>query len=182
MASEMGSQRALSIGAPQSSGEEPLTMREKVLEACSISDLPRLQQLFQFLDITSSHPEIIHPYDYKLASLDPPPTWEMLDAAAFNEQTNILAYLLDTFPSAHISDFLIGTCADRCNIPLFSLLLAHGRSVLNHELEITATPLSMACWGSDPNFALFLLQEGADPNVAGFLALSTLSIALLNNR
>ena len=161
----------------QSSSSRP-TAKAEVLQAISVGDLSRLQSLFSSLGIQSGQPEIEYPYDHEISAGEPPSTNEMLVHAATSLQPSILTFLLHTFATARLTDRIIGRVVDAKSIPLFRALLAHHRSVLDHEFENTSTPLSMACWGSDPDFALFLLAEGADPNGPGFLALSTLGIAI----
>ena len=161
----------------QSSSSRP-TAKAEVLQAISVGDLPRLQSLFSSLGIQSGQPAIEYPYDHEFSAEEPPSTNEMLVQAATSLQPSILTFLLHIFATARLTDRIIGQVVDAKSIPLFRALLAHNRSVLDHEFENTSTPLSMACWGSDPDFALFLLAEGADPNGPGFLALSTLGIAI----
>ena len=64
----------------------------------------------------------------------------------------------------------------------FTVLLSHDRSILNKNLGHDSTPLSSACFGSDPTLALYLLKEGADPNAGSFYRLSTLGIALMDGQ
>ena len=161
----------------QSSSSRP-TAKAKVLQAISVGDLPHLQSLFSSLSIQSGQPEIEYSYDHEFSAEEPPSTNKMLADAATSLQPSILTFLLHIFATAMLTDNIIGPVVDAKSIPLFRALLAHNPSVLGHEFESTATPLSMACWGSDPDFALFLLAEGADPNGPGFLALSTLGIAI----
>ena len=161
----------------QSSPSRP-TAKAKVLQAISVGNLPRLQSLFSSLGIQSGQSEIEYPYDHDFSAEEPPSTNEMLVNAVTSLQPSILTFILHTFATAKLNDNIIGPVVDAKSITLFRALLAHDRSVLDHEFDNTATPLSMACWGSDPDFALFLLAEGADPNGPGFLALSTLGIAI----
>lgn len=161
----------------QSSSSRP-TVGAKVLQAISVGDLFRLQSLFSSLAIQPGQSEIVYSYGHGFSAEEPPSTNEMLVDAATSLQPSILTFLLHTFKTATLTDNIIGPVVDAKSIPLFRALLAHDPSVLNHEFDNSATPLSMACWGSDPDFALFLLAEGADPNNPGFLALSTLGIAI----
>ena len=158
--------------------EGPPATRTRVQQAISAGDLPSLRSLFASLGIHPGHPEILYPPNHETSGTEPPSTNEMLSLAVTSSSTSILAFLLQVFPTTRLTDNIIGPIVDAKSIPLFRILLSHDPSVLNHEFETTTTPISMACWGSDPQFALFLLDEGADPNRGGFLALSTIGIAI----
>lgn len=160
----------------------PLTCKEEVLEACSTGNLSRLKQLLDNLQINPGHPEIIGPYEKTFDPSEPPYTWQMLQAAVLDQHLSTITYLLHIFPAATISEPIIQASLTHHSIPVFAALLTHDRSILNHELESTAstTPLSSAVWSPNPSpeFALYLLSEGADPNVGGFGPLPVLCLAV----
>ena len=161
-----------------SDSQAALTCREELLRVCAAGDLPRLEQLFDFLQIRRGHPEIVGPYILPFPPSDPPFTWEMFEAAVREQHVPMITYLLNIFPTAKIRSNILVSGMSHRSIPIFSLLLSHDRSILDLEFETGATILSSAVWGSDPGLALYLLEEGADPNLGGFGPLSTLCVAV----
>lgn len=102
----------------------------------------------------------------------------MLEAAVKNEHSSMITYLLTVFPTARINEPVLVASLTYRNIPIFNLPLTHDRTIVNQKLHTGATPLSSAVWDSSPDLALFLLSEGADPNLGGFGPPSTLCIAV----
>ena len=68
------------------------------------------------------------------------------------------------------------------DVPTFAVLLNHDRDMLDANLGHDSTALSKACANKDPELALYLLREGADPNAGGWFRLSTLQLALVQRQ
>ena len=160
--------------------EDTPTTRDEVLRACSDGDLATLRALFTKLDINPGHPPIKpQHYDQQSNGANLPFTSEMLEAATRNRHAPILSCLFNTFPTTSVSYSVVSAALEHKDIPIFSLLLAQDPAILNRELgDHQGPPLSFAVWGSDPSFASFLLDKGADPNWGGFGPLSNPRLAV----
>jgi Ankyrin repeat len=100
-------------------------------------------------------------------------------------QTNDLPHvrqLVSTLPPGKkLSPGCIIACLEPRSIPCFDILLAYDPSIINYEFDTTEnTPLTSACFGSDPEMALWLLERGADPNKGTFIGgCSNLWVAIM---
>lgn len=103
----------------------------------------------------------------------------MLMAAVREQHDPMVEYLLTVFPHAQIGAGIIEAALSHRSIPIWTRLLAHDRSFLNIKIDKSqSTPFSHACWGSEPDLPLLMLEYGADPNIGGFMRLSNLTIAM----
>jgi len=155
----------------------PMT-RNQNLQACSDGELSKLQALFTKLDISPGHPPI-KPQHYGQESVGGslPFTSEMLEVATRNRHPPIISHIFTTFPTTSVSHSVVSAAIEHKDI--FSLLLAQDPTILNRELgDYQGPPLSFAVWGSDPSFANYLLDKGADPNLGGFGPVSNLCLAV----
>ncbi|MCJ1268950.1 hypothetical protein MMC22_008838 [Lobaria immixta] len=186
----VGNEQPASAQAPKSSGldqeSQPApagktsqTCREQILHACSTDDISSLRTLFQSLNITAPHPEITYPAGFQPQPSDPPWTYEMLMTAVREQHDRTLEYLLKVFPDTKISTSVAEAGLSHRSIPIWIRLLEHDRSFLNNEKdESQSTSFSQACWGSEPDLPLLMLEYGADPNIGGFMRMSNLTIAM----
>lgn len=159
--------------------DTPMT-RNQILQVCSDGDLSKLQALFTELDISPGHPPI-KPQHYGQESVGGslPFTSEMLEVATRNRHAPIISHIFTTFPTTSVSHSVVSAAIEHRDVSIFSLLLAQDQTILNRELgDYQGPPLSFAVWGSDPSFANYLLDEGADPNLGGFGPLSNLCLAV----
>lgn len=161
------------------SKDTPMT-RNQILQACSDGDLSKLRALFTKLDINPGHPPIKpqrHGQESVGGSL--PFTSEMLEVATRNRHGPIISHIFTTFPTTSVSHSVVSAAVEHKDISIFSILLAQDPAILNQEVgDHQGPPLSFAVWGSDPSFAIFLLDKGADPNLGGFGPLSNLYLAV----
>ncbi|MCJ1363880.1 hypothetical protein MMC16_002989 [Acarospora aff. strigata] len=160
--------------------EDTPTTRDQTLQACFDGDLPKLRALFTELDINSGHPPI-KPQHYGQQSIGGslPFTSEMLEVATRNRHAQIISHIFTIFPTTSVSHSVVSVAVEHKDISIFSILLAHDPAILNREMgDYQGPPLSFAVWGSDPSFANFLLDKGADPNIGGFGPLSNLCLAV----
>ena len=155
------------------------TYEQEILSACSNGQIAILQQAFTALHINPGHTPITYVTSEPLSPTDPPPTWAMLEAAIRNSQGPTLEYLLTIFPSYTIDRTLIQLALNHLAIPTLAALLHHDRALLNQDLGHDSTFLSCASMDDNPAVALFLLEQGADPNAGFFFRLSTLRIAIM---
>ena len=144
--------------------------------------MSQLQQDFSELQITQGHPLIRYPSLDPPKPSEPPPTWHMLETAVRTKQPTILSYRFKIFTISGVDRELVHLAVtphhNPCSVDTFAQLLAHDRSILNLNLGHDRTALALACFGSDPALAFFLLGEGADPNLGCWFRHSTLKIAL----
>ncbi len=167
-------------GTQRASEDTPPTTRDQILQACSDGDLSTLRALFTKLDIHAGHPPI-KPQHYGQESIGRtlPFTSEMLEAATRNRHAEIISHIFTTFPTSSVPHSVISAALKNKDISIFSLLLTQDPAILNTELgDHQGPPLSFAVWGSDPSFADFLLDQGADPNLGGLGPLSNLCLAV----
>ncbi|KAI9876334.1 MAG: hypothetical protein M1830_006753 [Pleopsidium flavum] len=160
--------------------DDTLMTRDQILQACSDGDLSKLRELFTKLDIKSGHPPI-KPKHHGEESVDGslPFTPEMLEMATRNKHAQIISHIFTTFPTTSVSHSVVSAAVEHKDISIFSLLLAQDPAILNRELgDYQGPPLSFAVWCSDPSFANFLLDKGADTNLGGFGPLSNLCLAV----
>jgi ankyrin repeat protein len=91
----------------------------------------------------------------------------MLAAAVRGYQDATIRYLFTIFPDARIQEPELRACIDIQDLAIFKQLADHARDkseVIDREFDDRYTSLSMACLGEKPDIALFLLDQGADPN------------------
>jgi hypothetical protein len=163
--------------APSLSGNEG-TYEQKILRTCSSGDLPTLQRYFSELGITQGHPLIYYALHHQLRPSEPPPTYQMVEAAVSAQQPTILSYLLTTFSTVAIDKSIVTLAIEHASVPVFAELLAHDRSVMHLQWNHGMTPLASACFASKTALALYLINQGADVNEGVWLRLSTLELAV----
>ncbi|MCJ1384365.1 hypothetical protein MMC17_007481 [Xylographa soralifera] len=155
------------------------TVEKKILEACFSGDLQGLQQQFSKLGIASGHRIIYSPLHHLTRPSEPPPTYQMVDAAVSAKQPAILSYLLTTFPTIRIAEPLVTLAIEHASVPVYELMLAHDPSILNLGIHPhDNSPLACACLCGKTALALHLLDKRADPKCRFWIHLSTLQCAL----
>lgn len=164
---------------PAPSGKPSQSCSTQILRACSTNDISTLRTLFQRLNITGPHPEIIYSAGYQPQPSDPPWTSEMLTAAVREQHDPIVKFLLKLFPDTKIRPGVAAAALVYRDIVIWTRLLKHDPSFLSDERdESQSTPFSQACWGSEPDLPLLMLKYGADPNTGGFGHMSNLTIGM----
>jgi len=147
-----------------------------ILEACGAGDIISLERLFRASGISAGYPPISRQYDASTVpttisdSQGPitlPQTYEMLTAAIQGRQGATIKYLFTIFPDARIQEPELKACIETKDLVIFKLLADHAMDiseVIDREFDDRSTSLSIACLGEKPDIALFLLDNGADPN------------------
>lgn len=157
--------------------------QREMFEACDTGDLTRLQQLLEAADVKKGDAPVEptwKSYPSEVASVPssgPAATSSLLAHAVTHKRPNVLAYLLDTYPTASIKiDAILGAACANPDLTTFELLYARDPSIVNHEFEEVTygeTLLMQALRSDDPLFPDFLLDHGADPNESGLGAFQT---------
>jgi len=99
-------------------------------------------------------------------------------AAINTKQAAIVTYILETFPSLQLQDTILESSVYHPDIPIFEILLKHDPKIINFEFQDMYTPLIASCRGNNPDFGIYLLERGADPNIGGMGPWSALYYAI----
>ncbi|KAL9616767.1 MAG: hypothetical protein Q9160_008392 [Pyrenula sp. 1 TL-2023] len=164
--------RAEVIGTKVDAGPE---IKTELGAACTAGDLSRLRLLLEAAGVKKGDP----PVEYKRVNIfrgpssfelhGPASTFSLIYRAVTHKHTSVLAYLLDTYPSARVKDeSILYTACENPHLPTFKLLYTHDPSIRDTEFEATGvTLLGQACVSGDPTLPNFLLDQGADPRDGG---------------
>ncbi|KAH8586000.1 ankyrin repeat-containing domain protein [Bisporella sp. PMI_857] len=158
---------------------ETLPLRIETLNACKSGNLDKLKQVLASWDIKQgSSPIQAAEWGAPSRLEDLPYTWEMMVAAINANQTAIVAYILKTFPSLQVQDTILESSLRPPKPLIFDILLKHDPKIINFEFQDMYTPLIASCRGKDPDFGVYLLEQGADPNIGGMGPWSALYYAI----
>lgn len=145
-----------------------------MMEACDTGDVALLRRLFEAAGVKKGDAPvepswISYPSDCApVPASGPAATSSLVSHAVKHKHDNVLAYLLNTYPTASVNTdaILAAACADP-HLPSIELLCARDPSIVDHEFEEAGygeTMLMKACGTGDPLLPAFLLDHGADVN------------------
>jgi ankyrin repeat protein len=115
----------------------------------------------------------------KCSPSDNLPLTDMLEKAASAGHSDVIQYLF-TFNPSHttIDDHIVRAAIYSGSKDTFNVLSAKSPMILNLEQERRGTPLAIALTSqASQEYLLFLLSQGADPNIFSEDTLSPLSLA-----
>jgi len=161
--------------------EGDTSLKENVLLACRSGDLKTLAQLLASYDIASFNPPIQPGEKYGPQPILPtelPKVVEFFVEAVKGKQPEILSFLFEIFPSYTIGDTILRPAVFDPDISTFEILRRHDEGLTNFEFQTLQTPLIYACQNEDDDFAAYLLDKGADPNLGGLGPFSALYYAV----
>lgn len=155
------------LPSPSFEAPPPNHREQHVLTACALGQISALNLVFAASGIAAPSPAItIH----NQASHTLPCTHSMVEAAVRGKQLATVQHLYATFPSARIYGPELVAAIEEGDLEVFKVLAAQAQSrydVVHKEFADRETSLVKACKGTKPDVALWLLEQGADPNYNG---------------
>ncbi len=147
------------------------THQLEMAKACEMGDLGTLENLFSSVKVSVSDTPTERGID-PIPRSGPAATSDLLHSAITHNHTEIVKFLLRTYPSVSIaSDVLLGSRYANPDLLTLKVLHSHDPSIVNYAMQQSDGLdylLLDYCRDGDPRLAGYLLDNGADPNVEGF--------------
>ncbi|KAI4121452.1 MAG: hypothetical protein LQ338_006350 [Usnochroma carphineum] len=145
--------------------------QEQMFEACDTGHVGELRHLRDAAGVEKGDPPVKPTRDSPVLASGPAATLPLLAHAVARSQPDIVALLLETFPTASVSmDEILSAAFVHPHLGTFKLLYERDNTIVDHEFEESTygeAALMVACQGDEPDIPDFLLEKGADPNSTG---------------
>ena len=155
--------------------------QQEMLNACETGNLGKLMELFDAAGVSGPLLPTERGFD-QIPRSGPPATSDLLYRSIQHHHSEILRFLLRTYPSTSVrSDIYLSPNYANPDLSTLRILHSHDPSIVNYELG-HSTLLILYCREGDPHLADFLLENGADPTMKGFPLAFPLPIAIYSGQ